>query len=154
MSDAAEKRNGQDAHLINPMPASLGFQLRRASNAMIADLSKRLSPLDLTVTKASVMLLIDLNPGITQIQISRVLAVKRANMVPLINALDKSGLVEKTRVDGRSQGLQLSERGKEVCARVHKIVQAHEKRFTSRLSPAVLQGIFDELFLVWEGKEG
>lgn len=148
-----KKNNRQDAGLINPMPRSLGFLLRRASNAMVADLSKRLSPLDLTVTKASILLLIDLNPGITQIQISRILGVKRANMVPLITALDKQGLVDKTRVDGRSQGLELSVLGKEVCTRAQKIIQSHEQKFAGKISPALHKAILDELFLIWDGED-
>ena len=131
------------------MDQSLGFQLRRASNTMIADLSKRLAPLDLTVTKGSVLLLIDRNPGITQIQTARVLAVKRANMAPLIGALEKVGMVSKTRVDGRSHGLQLTEFGQQVAGKVKALVEAHEKKFGNRLSPQLLAGLLEELPTFW-----
>lgn len=135
--------------LINPMDQSLGFQLRRASNAMIADLSKRLAPLDLTVTKGSILLLIDQNPGITQIQTARVLAVKRANMAPLISALEKAGMVSKTRVDGRSHGLQLTEFGQQMAHKVKVLVDAHENKFSKRLTAPLLAGMIEELPAFW-----
>lgn len=139
-----------EENLDNTVALSLGYQLRRAANAMIADLSRRLAPLDLTVTKGSVLMLIQSNPGITQIQISRALGIKRANMVPLISSLERQGLIYKTRVDGRSQGLKLTDEGEETVTRAARIVASHEKRFQERISKDLLQGIFDEMYLLWE----
>jgi len=118
----------------------------------VADLAARLAPLELSPTKGSVLLLIRENPGIAQIQISRVLAIKRANMVPLITALDKQGLISRTPVDGRSQGLDLSEQGRAIAAQVERCIAENEAHFRERLATGGSQ-LLGELSRLWEDEE-
>ncbi len=92
----------------NPLEQLLGYQLRRASQAMMADLGAELAELELRVTEMSVLLVIDENPDITQSEIGRVLAIQRANMVPLTTQLERRGLIRRGATIGRAQALRLN----------------------------------------------
>src|SRR4051812_1971702 len=97
--------------LVNPLQSLAGYQLRRASLAVGADLSERLDVLGLTVVSLSVLLLIEANPGVTQSQLGRLLAIKRANMAPLAAQFSNRGLIDREAADGRSHGLALTPEG-------------------------------------------
>lgn len=143
----------REDQLSNPLTGLIGYHIRRASNALVADLAARLAPLELSPTKGSVLLLIRENPGIAQIQISRVLSIKRANMVPLITGLDKQGLISRTPVDGRSQGLELSEKGRDIAARVERCIVDSEAHFRERLSRGGAELLLAELSRLWEDED-
>jgi DNA-binding MarR family transcriptional regulator len=115
--------------LINPLDELLGYQLRRASQAMLDDLQTSLDELELRPTSASVLLLVAVNPGTTQSRIGQVLAIERANMVPMTAKLIKQGLLTRARADGRSHGLHLTEEGKKAVAKIRKRIANHERKF-------------------------
>ena len=64
----------------NPLNHHFGYQLRRASALMMADLAKSLEHFDLRTAEASILILIGANPEITQGEIGRILGIQRANM--------------------------------------------------------------------------
>jgi DNA-binding MarR family transcriptional regulator len=103
-----------------------GYALRRASAAMLLDLSQRLSPIGLTPTEASIMMLINANGGITQSDLCRILGIKRANMTPLTARLEDRSLIERQRANGRSQSLALSTEGRIMLEHILAAVAAHE----------------------------
>ncbi|HKX55834.1 MAG TPA: helix-turn-helix domain-containing protein, partial [Xanthomonadales bacterium] len=92
----------------DPLENYPGYSLRRASAAAMARLARRFAKLDLRPTDASVLMVIDANPNITQSEISRMLDIASANMAPLVSRLADRGLVERLPVDGRSHGLALT----------------------------------------------
>ena len=104
--------------LSNPLEGLVGYHLRRAANAMLVDLARRIEPLGLTLTEMSVVQLIAANPGIRQSEIGKALAIKRANMAPIIAALESRGHVSRVALDGRSQGLNLTDSGEAVVRRL------------------------------------
>lgn len=123
-----------DRSLTNPLDDLLGYQIRRVSSALMADLARGLGELGLTPSEASVLLLIDANPGTTQSEVGRVLAIQRANMAPLIARLDTRGLVRRERVDGRSYGLVTSDDGAALCRAAKAAMEAHDARLQGQLS--------------------
>lgn len=129
MSKNSGAESPNTAPLVNPLESLLGYQLRRASQAMLDDLVATLASLDFRPTSASVLLLIEANPGITQSRIGQALAVERANMVPMTAKLIEVGIVTRSRADGRSHGLHLTEKGKKVVAKVRKRIADHEIGF-------------------------
>lgn len=124
-----------DPPIGNPLGDLLGYQLRRASAVVVADLAHTLADLVLRPTEASVLLLIGANPGVTQSDIGRELAIKRANMAPIAAMLSDRGLIDRTRPDGRSQGLMLSEAGTTLAIELRRRIDEHEARFLPDLSP-------------------
>jgi DNA-binding MarR family transcriptional regulator len=71
-------------------------------------------------------------------------------MAPLIAALIKRGLVERIRLDGRSQALRLSTRGAELSRQVGKVIECHEKRLFGSLRPAVRRLLLEQLRTLWQ----
>ena len=125
-----------DLDLENPLEKRLGYQLRRASSAMMTDLAGRLEPLSLRIVEASVLVLIKANPAITQTEIGRNLGIQRANMVPLTAGLMERGLVNRQAADGRSHALTLTAAGRSLTTKVDGVMQAHEESFLAGLSAA------------------
>lgn len=117
------------APLINPLDGLLGYQLRRASQAMLDDLLASLEDVKLRPSSVSVLLLVAANPGITQSRIGQALAIERANMVPMTAKLAKQGLLTRSRTDGRSHGLHLTEEGKRTALKIRKRIAEHENKF-------------------------
>ena len=95
----------------DPLARLPGYSLRRAAMAMMSELSKRLSDIDCRITDASIMLLIDDRKDVTASQIGRILDIKRANMVPLLNRLEGNGLIRKLPLDGKSRAIVLTPKG-------------------------------------------
>lgn len=135
--------------LIDPLAPLLGYQLRRASAVMFADLTRSLAPLGLRPTESSALLCIEANPGVTQSEIGKMLAIQRANMAPLTAALDDKGLIARAQVNGRSHGLTVTGAGADVCGQVRAIIAEHERRFTAGLSPQAYQRLIVELAALW-----
>jgi len=140
----------REAPLNNPLERLLGYQLRRASQMMLDDLVTALQDLELRPTNASVLLLIASNPGVTQSRIGQALAIERANMAPMTAKLIERGLIRRSRADGRSHGLHLTEQGTKVAATVRRRIAEHEERFWKAMKPrdrtvrlAFLRSIWD-----------
>jgi DNA-binding MarR family transcriptional regulator len=77
--------------------------------------------------------------------VGEAIAIKRANMVPIIARLIERGLVARTRVDGRSLALRVTAEGAKLAAEAWQRIAAHEARFCDRLDPADLQTVLDAL---------
>ena len=123
----------------------LGYVLRRASSGMMSELGAVLARVGLRPVEATILLLIGAREGSTQSEIGRTLGIKRANMVPLIAGLTAKGLVEKSPVDGRSQGLSLTVTGIVSRDAADAAMQAHERRFQSLLSETEVKMLRDVL---------
>lgn len=122
-----------DDDFINPFEDHLGYLLRRASNAVMGELAQRLEAAGLKISEASILLLIEANPGTTQSELGRALGIKRSNMVPLSAGLLGQGLIERKRTDGRSQGLALTPAGTKACAAARRIMGEQEEHLLKRL---------------------
>jgi DNA-binding MarR family transcriptional regulator len=129
MARHPEVESSNSILFINPLDGLLGYQLRRASQAMLDDLAAALDTFSLRPTSVSVLLLVASNPGITQSRIGQILAIERANMVPMTAKLTKQGLIMRSRADGRSHGLHLTPEGKTAIVKIRKRIANHEEKF-------------------------
>jgi DNA-binding MarR family transcriptional regulator len=127
----------------------LGYQMRRASAAMMADLSASLAEIDLTPTQMSVLFKIAELQGGTQSEIARMLGLQRANMAPIASQLGERGLVVRAALDGRSQELALTEAGEALVAAAEARVIAHEARFLKAVKGADRDRLVALLRSVW-----
>lgn len=128
--------------LTNALEGRLGYQLRRASAVMMADLSRELADLDLRPAEVTTLLVIAENPDCSQTEVGQALAIKRANMVPIISRLMDRGLVERRRIDGRSHALSLTDHGRTVAADAQARIDRHEARFTELLDRPDVETLF------------
>lgn len=135
--------------MIDPLQDYPGYALRRASATAMAGLAKRLDLFSLRSTEATVLMVIEANPGITQSEIGRLLDIASANMAPLASRLQDRDLIVRVRVDGRSQGLSLSAPGRRLVQRVHKTVADYEKELLEKIPAAQRSPFLAALRAIW-----
>jgi DNA-binding MarR family transcriptional regulator len=126
-----------------------GYALRRAANAMMGELARRLATIDLRIAEASVLLLVDVRDDVTASEIGRVLDIQRANMVPLLNRLDEAGLIERRPIDGKSQAVLLTTLGKQRLAQAEAITDAFEHDLMARIDPEHRDHLIPALSALW-----
>ena len=114
----------------------LGYRLRRAWQAVQADLADTLRPFDLRMITFSALVLVEANPGLNQAQLARLMAVERPNLVMIIDELHRRGLILRNRAPGdrRAYALDVTRAGRDLCQQAMAAVQAHEMRVFAGLS--------------------
>ena len=133
----------------DPLVAYPGYSLRRAANATAAELSALLGEIDLRQADASLLLLVEANPRITGSALGRQLDIQRANMVPLLKRLEDSGLIERQPIDGKSQGLTLTDGGREKTAQARAIIETFEQGLLDRVPAAHRAHLLPALEALW-----
>jgi len=133
----------------DPLAKLCGYLLQRASAAALADLNRRLAPLGLRHAGVAMLMLIEARPGITQSQAGRILDIQRANMVPFVARLETLGVIRRKRVDGRSQALELTSRGRVLLERARRVVQAHEGVLLGRVPEELRPVVLPVLMALW-----
>jgi DNA-binding MarR family transcriptional regulator len=141
------------ACMKDPLLQLSGYLLRRASVAALAELNEGLAPLGLRHAAAAMLMLIESRPGITQSEAGRVLDIQRANMVPFIARLEKRGAIRRRQVDGRSQALDLTSRGRMLLARARRVVEAHEAALLERVPEELRPMVLPVLTALWSRDE-
>ncbi|WP_420383896.1 MarR family winged helix-turn-helix transcriptional regulator [Novosphingobium sp.] len=135
--------------MTDPLRHRPGYALRRAANAMMAELSRRLDTIDLRIADASVLLLIHDRDDATSSEIGRILDIQRANMVPLLNRLVEAGLVERRPIDGKSQALLLTALGKQRRAEADAITTEFEIYLMNLIAPKHRDHLIPALGGLW-----
>ena len=134
----------------NPLEKLLGYHLRRASAAMLTQLGEGFSELDLKFTETSVLVMVEANPGMKQSDIGRALGIKSANMAPLVAVLNDRGYINKKPLDGRSQGLHLSDSGKKIVRKIWELIEINEKWLLRNLDEDTFEPLKDTLEKIWQ----
>jgi DNA-binding MarR family transcriptional regulator len=137
----------------DPLLKLCGYVLRRASAAAVAELNQRLAPLHVRHADVAMLMLIESRPGITQSQAGRVLDIQRANMVPFIARLERRGVIRRQQVDGRSQALALTSRGRMLLVRARRVVDAHEAALLERVPAQLRPMVLPVLTALWNRDE-
>lgn len=117
----------------HPLATLPGFMLRRAANAMMAELATRLAALDLKISDATVLLLVSGRSDLTSSEIGKLLDIQRANMVPLLNRLEGAGLIAREPIDRKSQAIVLTKEGRARLAKVQSLTSAFETDLMNRI---------------------
>ena len=131
------------AHAIEQVDTSyleslIGYNARRAALAVIEVFLQRMSVYDLRPVDFSVLSLVTHNAGITSRQLCATLGILPPNLVGMINALEKRGLVERKPHphDGRAMGLHLTPAGQKLMRDAERTASQLEADVGSRLSAA------------------
>lgn len=116
----------------------VGYNARRASLAVIEVFMERMAVYGLKVVDFSVLSLMAHNPGITSRQLCATLDVLPPNLVGLIAALERRGLIERRPhpSDGRALGLHLTPAGMDLTAQAEQTAADLEVEATGRLTAA------------------
>ena len=125
----------------DPLVSFPGYALRRAANATAAELAARLAGVGLRQSDVSLLMLVAANPGTTSSALGRQLDIQRANMVPILKRLEDGGLIARAPIDGKSQGLALTDAGRAQARRRpqgHRAVRARAARARARRASRAL----------------
>lgn len=115
-----------------------GYNARRAALTVIEIFLERMAVYQFRPVDFSVISLITHNPGITSRQLCTALNILPPNLVGMINALERRGLIERKPHprDGRAVGLHLTDSGQKLMRDAERTAQELEAEATARLTPA------------------
>ena len=135
--------------LQEPLLGLTGYVLRRASTATLTEFSQRLAPLDLRPVDAALLVLLDAAPGVTHSEVAATLGLRRPNLVPVVTGLQKRGLLERKRIDFRSEGLALTQQGEALFEKVRRVIALHEEELIERVPPELRPMVLPILMALW-----
>lgn len=113
----------------------VGYRLRLAQLAVFRDFLETFASMRIKPVHYSMLRLIESNPGLRQGELARALGIKRANMVTLVDAIEKRGLAARRPVHGdrRSYALHLTDQGEAFTSKMQEVWTGHEARFVKLL---------------------
>ncbi len=136
--------------MLDPLSSLPGYVLSRAAAASLAELNKRLGKIGLRHSDVSLLILVKANPGLTQSDAGKLLDIQRANMVPLVSRLLDQSLISKEPVDGRSQGLLLTAKGKKLLRAAQAVIDDHEVRLQQSIPEDLRPHLLPILHALWD----
>jgi DNA-binding MarR family transcriptional regulator len=118
------------------LPTRVGYQIRKAYSRLFQTFTAMLEDVGLAPGQYSVLLLIGLNPGLSQMALADAAGIDRSTIVPITNRFAKMGWIRRTRrsEDRRVYSLRLTSQGQSVLDRAHPIIRAHEEQLVAGLS--------------------
>ena len=114
--EARTRQKGNALELDN----LLGYNLRRAHGVQLQRFTSVFAPYRIRPVQLSILGLIHENPRLKQSELGRALDIKRANIVTLLDELERRNLIARrpARTDRRSYVLQLTPAGKKLTAQL------------------------------------
>ncbi|MBX3512202.1 MAG: winged helix DNA-binding protein [Xanthobacteraceae bacterium] len=128
-----DEANAADHLDLGELPSLSGYMLRRAQFAAFNDFLRFFDDLGVRPVQYAVLNVIDRNPGLKQSQVSEALGIKRANLVAILDALERRQLAKREAVatDRRSYALRLTDKGSALMQELRARSEAHEKRLAA-----------------------
>ena len=116
----------------------VGYNARRAALSVIGLFLQRMAVYGLRPVDFSVLSLITHNPGITSSQLCSALSILPPNLVGMVNALARRGLIQRLPHprDGRALGLHLTAEGQSLMRDAECTARNLEDEATGQLSTA------------------
>jgi len=119
---------------LGGLTGHLGYLMRRAQIWIFQDFISTLEAVDIRPAQYSVLTVIDANPGLTQMSISKALGIERARLVHLLNGLEVRKFVERraSATDQRAHALYLTAKGRSALSDIRALAQEHEQHVAVR----------------------
>jgi DNA-binding MarR family transcriptional regulator len=116
-----------------PLAGLLGYRLRVAQQAVFRDFARSIP--EASPGRVGILLLIDVNPGVTQSRLAQAVGIDRSTLVGVLHSLQALGLIERRRgEDRRTNGLWLTPAGRLLVSSLKQRIRVHERRVAARLS--------------------
>ncbi|HEV7289822.1 MarR family winged helix-turn-helix transcriptional regulator [Sphingomonas sp.] len=125
----------------------VGYHLRRAFGAFAADFAAAMDGTGMRQVLVGILAVVSGSPGINQGAVGRVLGIKRANMVSLINELVDMKLIARVvdASDRRAFSLTVTDAGRAMLTECLARIEAHEREMLAGLSEAERATLLDLL---------
>lgn len=119
-----------DRNVVGALDPLVGYHLRRAFGAFAADFAAAVEGTGMRQVLVGILAVVSGSPGINQGAVGRVLGIKRANMVSLINELVDAGLLDREVDPGdrRAFSLNVTDAGRAMLATCLERIEAHERK--------------------------
>lgn len=129
---------------LGPLPGLIGYVIRRVQLLVFHDFISAMARHRIRPAQYSALTVIALNPGVTQARLSRALGIKRANMVAMIDELERRRLARRVASphDRRTQALQLTPQGASFLRQLDAVVRDHEARVTRGVGADGMRRLF------------
>ena len=113
-----------------------GYGMKRAFNAIQADVNRTLKPFGLRMVTFSALSVIGDRSGLRQSELAAALSIERPNLVVLVDELEQAGLITRDRVatDRRAYALALTLKGRRLLSNATEAVATHDARMTAALT--------------------
>lgn len=108
----------------------IGFALRNAQEASFRAFARRVETAGLKPGRFAALMVIHNNPGLTQMELGRAIARDKSTVTPLIQELQRLGLIERkpSEQDRRRNTLRLTAAGDEALAGLLIHAAEHDRR--------------------------
>lgn len=145
----AESRSSVD---FGRLRDDLGYVLRRAQLAVFQKFFDTFAAFDIRPAQYSVLTVIEKNAGISQAQAADALGIKKPNFVAMIDTLEARGLAKRVPAenDRRYHGLYLTDAGRVLMGKLHRIAAAQERAIIERLGATEYRRLREQLRAVAE----
>jgi DNA-binding MarR family transcriptional regulator len=130
-SAAADRPGGAgDEPALGLLEGFIGFHLRLAQDASFRAFAQRVGQHDLKPGRFAAMMVIHNNPGINQTALGRAVARDKSTITPLLQGLERQGLVERRAAanDGRSFVLNLTSAGETAVKQLLERAREHDRK--------------------------
>lgn len=126
---------GGDVIDLGLLPQLVGYAVRRAQLRIFQDFIETMAELDIRPGQFSVLTVIAANRGLKQADVCEALGIKRANLVVMLDELERRSLVKRVRgpSDRRSHALHLTKAGEALLLRLNDLVAQHEQGFIRQI---------------------
>jgi len=115
------------------LPTLIGYNIRRAQIVLWRDFARTVADGEIRPGMFSAIALVRANPGIAQVELATELSIDKASMVSLIDRLEDSGWIVRTRSqeDRRRQGLTVTPAGEKIYKTLKREMLDHERKFAA-----------------------
>ena len=113
-----------------------GYTMKRAFNAVQADVNAVLAPFGLRMVTFSALVVIVDNPGLKQSELARILMIERPNLVVILDGLERADWITRDRstTDRRAYQLRCTLAGAQLCLAAQQAVATHDQSMLQGLS--------------------
>jgi len=114
---------------LGALEGLIGFALRNAQEASFRAFAKRAETAGPHPGRFAALMVIHHNPGLTQMQLGTAIARDKSSVTPLIQDLQRLGLIERkpSKKDRRRNTLRLTEEGEAALARMVAHAREHDR---------------------------
>jgi DNA-binding MarR family transcriptional regulator len=143
---------------LSSLESLAGFSLRMLDLRMMKSFSEQLAGSDLTPAAATVLLVLERNPGIPLGKLADALIVRHPNMTKLVKRLEARALVRRRTAAGdkRSISLELTSEGLKQAKKLRALQARHDAFVLAALTPGErmqLMGFVERILATLESEE-
>ena len=138
LQSAATAQSDNGSVNTGPLSTLVGHHVRKAHSHYFKTFTEALSELGLAPGQYAALILIGLNPDLSQLALAAAAGIDPTTIVPITERFARDGWVRRLRrpEDRRVYRMRLTPEGEAIMARARPLVEAYERKLTAKLSSA------------------